>query len=55
MESGNHLKKVMQLVSLRNGFLALTLSAIASTSGLLAACSQQKQAETPNVTTTNGL
>jgi uncharacterized protein (DUF305 family) len=43
----------MQLLSLKNGFLALTLSAIASTSGLLTACSQQKQAETPNATTTN--
>jgi len=54
----------MQLLSLRNGFLALTLSAIAQgaaplgsivlTSGLLAACSaDQKQAETPNATTTN--
>jgi uncharacterized protein (DUF305 family) len=41
----------MQLLSLRNGFLALILSAIASTS--LAACSQQKQAETPNATATN--
>ncbi|MBD2606906.1 DUF305 domain-containing protein [Scytonema hofmannii FACHB-248] len=41
----------MQLLSLRNRFLALTLSAIASTS--LAACSQQKQAETPNATATN--
>jgi uncharacterized protein (DUF305 family) len=44
----------MQLLSLKNRFLALTLSAIASTSGLLAACSaDQKQAETPNATTTN--
>ena len=44
----------MQLLSLRNGFLALTLSAIASTSGLLAACTaDQNQAQTPNTTATN--
>jgi uncharacterized protein (DUF305 family) len=44
----------MQLLSLRNGFLALTLSALASTSGLLAACSaDQNQAQTPNTTATN--
>jgi len=54
----------MQLLSLRNRFLALTLSAIAPwsaplgsialTSGLLAACTtDQKQVETPNTSTTN--
>ncbi|MBD0264736.1 MAG: DUF305 domain-containing protein [Tolypothrix sp. Co-bin9] len=44
----------MQLLSLRNGFLALTLSAIASTSGLLAACTaSQNQAQTPNTTASN--
>jgi uncharacterized protein (DUF305 family) len=54
MESGNHLKKVMQLLSLKNGFLALTFAAIASTSGLLAACTaDQKQVETPNTIATN--
>jgi len=54
----------MQLLSLKNRFLALSLSAIAPwaapfgsialTSGLLAACTaDQKQVETPNATTTN--
>lgn len=46
----------MQLVSLRNGFLALTFAAIASASGLLTACSNaasQNQTQAPNATATN--
>ncbi|WP_189523468.1 DUF305 domain-containing protein [Nostoc sp. PA-18-2419] len=46
----------MQLLSLRNGFLALTFAAIASVSGLLTACSNaasQNQTQAPNATATN--
>ncbi|BDI19936.1 hypothetical protein ANSO36C_57380 [Nostoc cf. commune SO-36] len=46
----------MQLLSLRNGFLALTLSAIASASALITGCSNtasQNQSQTPKETTTN--
>ncbi|MEH2117651.1 DUF305 domain-containing protein [Nostoc sp.] len=46
----------MQLLSLRNGFLALTLTAIASAGGLITACSNtasQNQSQTPNSTVTN--
>ncbi len=46
----------MQLLSLRNGFLALTLTAIASGGGLITGCSgtaSQNQSEAPNTTTTN--
>ncbi|MEH2141156.1 DUF305 domain-containing protein [Nostoc sp.] len=46
----------MQLLSLRNGFLALTLTAIASASGLITACSNtasQNQSQAPNATATN--
>ncbi|MEH1891950.1 MAG: DUF305 domain-containing protein [Nostoc sp.] len=46
----------MQLLSLRNGFLALTLTAIASAGGLITACSNtasQNQSQTPNATVTN--
>ncbi|MEH1941444.1 MAG: DUF305 domain-containing protein [Nostoc sp.] len=46
----------MQLLSLRNGFLALTLSAIASVGGLITACTNtasQNQSQAPKVTATN--
>ncbi|MDZ8189561.1 MAG: DUF305 domain-containing protein [Nostoc sp. ChiSLP02] len=46
----------MQLLSLKNGFLALTFAAIASGSGLLTACSNaasQNPTQTPNPTATN--
>ncbi|MDF5738696.1 MULTISPECIES: DUF305 domain-containing protein [unclassified Nostoc] len=46
----------MQLLSLRNGFLALTLTAIASAGGLITACTDtasQKQSQAPNATATN--
>jgi uncharacterized protein (DUF305 family) len=46
----------MQLLSLRNGFLALTLSAIASGGGLITACTNtgsQNQSQAPNATATN--
>jgi uncharacterized protein (DUF305 family) len=46
----------MQLLSLRNGFLALTFGAIASSSGLITGCSNansQNQVQAPNPTTTN--
>ena len=46
----------MQLLSLRNGFLALTLSAIASAGGLITACTNtasQNQSQAPNATATN--
>ena len=46
----------MQLLSLRNGFLALTLTAIASAGGLITACSNtpsQNQSQAPNATVTN--
>ncbi|MEH2402249.1 DUF305 domain-containing protein [Nostoc sp.] len=46
----------MQLLSLRNGFLALTLTTIASASGLITACSNtasQNQSQAPNATVTN--
>ncbi|MEH2462933.1 DUF305 domain-containing protein [Nostoc sp.] len=46
----------MQLLSLRNGFLALTLTVIASTGGLITACSNtasQNQSQAPNATVTN--
>ncbi|MHC5729596.1 MAG: DUF305 domain-containing protein, partial [Nostoc sp.] len=46
----------MQLLSLRNGFLALTLTAIASTCGLITACTNtasQKESQVPNATATN--
>ncbi|MGF1935218.1 MAG: DUF305 domain-containing protein [Nostoc sp. ChiQUE02] len=46
----------MQLLSLRNGFLALTLTAIASASGLITACTNaasQNQSQAPNATATN--
>ncbi|MCF2146296.1 DUF305 domain-containing protein [Desmonostoc muscorum LEGE 12446] len=46
----------MQLLSLRNGFLALSFAAIASGGGLLTACSNaasQNPTQTPNATATN--
>ncbi|MHC5933112.1 DUF305 domain-containing protein [Nostoc sp.] len=46
----------MQLLSLRNGFLALTFSAIASSGGLITACTNsasQNQSQAPNTTATN--
>ncbi|MHC5824926.1 MAG: DUF305 domain-containing protein, partial [Nostoc sp.] len=46
----------MQLLSLKNGFLALTLTAIASTCGLITACTNtasQKESQVPNATATN--
>lgn len=46
----------MQLLSLRNGFLALTLSAIASGGGLITACTNtasQNQSQASNTTATN--
>ncbi|MEH2313482.1 MAG: DUF305 domain-containing protein [Nostoc sp.] len=46
----------MQLLSLRNGFLALTLTTIASAGGLITACSNtasQNQSQAPNATVTN--
>ncbi len=46
----------MQLLSLRNGFLALTLSAIASAGGLITGCTNtasQNQSRVPEVTVTN--
>lgn len=46
----------MQLLSLRNGFLALTLTAIASAGGLITACTNtasQNQSQAPNATATN--
>jgi uncharacterized protein (DUF305 family) len=46
----------MQLLSLRNGFLVLTLTAIASGGGLITACSNtasQNQSQAPNVTATD--
>lgn len=46
----------MQLLSLRNGFLALTLTAITSAGGLITACSNtasQNQSQAPNATVTN--
>jgi uncharacterized protein (DUF305 family) len=46
----------MQLLSLKNGFWALTLTAIASTSGLITACTNsasQNQSEAPNTTAIN--
>ncbi|MEH2339193.1 DUF305 domain-containing protein [Nostoc sp.] len=46
----------MQLLSLRNGFLALTLTAIGSAGGLITACSNtasQNQSQAPNATVTN--
>ncbi|QMS91313.1 DUF305 domain-containing protein [Nostoc edaphicum CCNP1411] len=46
----------MQLLSLRNGFLALTLSAIASGGGLITGCAStasQNQSQAPNTTTSN--
>ncbi|MEH2359798.1 DUF305 domain-containing protein [Nostoc sp.] len=46
----------MQLLSLRNGFLALTFSAIASSGGLITACTNtasQNQSQVPNATATN--
>ncbi|MEH1906241.1 MAG: DUF305 domain-containing protein [Nostoc sp.] len=46
----------MQLLSLRNGFLALTFSAIASAGGLITACTNtasQNQSQAPNATATN--
>ena len=46
----------MQLLSLRNGFLALTLSAIASAGGLITGCTStasQNQSQAPKETTTN--
>ncbi|MCC5625813.1 DUF305 domain-containing protein [Nostoc sp. CHAB 5715] len=46
----------MQLLSLRNGFLALTFSAIASGDGLITGCSNtasQNQSQAPEVTATN--
>ncbi|MFS0518472.1 DUF305 domain-containing protein [Nostoc sp. UIC 10607] len=46
----------MQLLSLRNGFLALTLTAIASGGGLITGCTStasQNQSEAPKATTTN--
>ncbi|MEH1937156.1 MAG: DUF305 domain-containing protein [Nostoc sp.] len=46
----------MQLLSLRNGFLALTLTAIASGGGLITGCTNttsQNQSQAPNATATN--
>ncbi|MEH2246407.1 DUF305 domain-containing protein [Nostoc sp.] len=46
----------MQLLSLRNGFLALTLTAIASAGGLITACTNtasQNESQAPNATATN--
>ncbi|MBG1241481.1 DUF305 domain-containing protein [Nostoc sp. NZL] len=46
----------MQLLSLRNSFLALTLTAIASGGGLITGCTStasQSQSEAPKATTTN--
>lgn len=46
----------MQLLSLKNGFLALTFSAIASASGLITACTNpasQNQSQAPEATATN--
>ncbi|MCC5666761.1 DUF305 domain-containing protein [Nostoc sp. CHAB 5784] len=46
----------MQLLSLRNGFLALTLTAIASAGGLVTACTNtasQNQTQAPKETVTN--
>ncbi|MEH2235156.1 DUF305 domain-containing protein [Nostoc sp.] len=46
----------MQLLSLRNGFLALTLTAIASGGGLITACTNtasQNQSQAPTATATN--
>jgi uncharacterized protein (DUF305 family) len=46
----------MQLLSLRNGFLALTLTAIASAGGLITGCTNtasQNQSQAPEVTATN--
>ncbi|MBN3925004.1 DUF305 domain-containing protein [Nostoc sp. NMS4] len=46
----------MQLLSLRNGFLALTFSAIASAGGLMTGCAgtaSQNQSQTPEATATN--
>ncbi|MBN3911368.1 MAG: DUF305 domain-containing protein [Nostoc sp. NMS1] len=46
----------MQLLSLRNGFLVLTFSAIASASGLMTGCTStasQIQSQAPKATTTN--
>ncbi|QSJ20167.1 DUF305 domain-containing protein [Nostoc sp. UHCC 0702] len=46
----------MRLLSLKNGFLALTFVAIASINGLITACSNtasQNQSQAPNTTTTN--
>ncbi|MBH8563993.1 DUF305 domain-containing protein [Nostoc sp. CENA67] len=46
----------MQFCLLKNGFLALTFVAIASTNGLITACSNtasQNQSQAPNTTTTN--
>ena len=46
----------MRLLSLKNGFLALTFVAIASTNWLITACSNtasQNQSQAPNTTTTN--
>ncbi|MEH2268472.1 MAG: DUF305 domain-containing protein [Nostoc sp.] len=46
----------MQLLSLRNGFLALTLTAIASGGGLITGCAStasQNQSQAPNATTSN--
>jgi uncharacterized protein (DUF305 family) len=48
--------KLMQLLSLRNGFLALSFVAIASGGGLLTGCSNaasQNPTQTPNATPTN--
>ena len=46
----------MQVLSLRNGFLALTFTAIASAGGLITGCTNtasQNQSEAPKVTATN--
>ncbi|MBD2243509.1 DUF305 domain-containing protein [Nostoc sp. FACHB-888] len=46
----------MQLLSLRNGFLALTFTAIASVGGLITGCTNtasQNQSQAPEVTATN--
>jgi len=46
----------MQLLSVKNGFLALTFSAIASAGGLITACTNtapQNQSQAPNATATN--
>ncbi|MEH2278373.1 MAG: DUF305 domain-containing protein [Nostoc sp.] len=46
----------MQLLSLKNGFLALTLTAIASAGGLITACTNtasQNESQAPNATATN--